>query len=152
MGQEIENWKALAAKLMKSQRSITERNDVTAYNAGPEAIIKLQRSIAEKDHATEEADRAYLFERAFLERCEVLREQNGMTKSELARRAFGSSKGATYRAYCRLLQVQKRAKPKRLNLEDAYRLALVWYPSFHAMCYDVMRLMEDKLQNNLPFI
>lgn len=95
---------------------------------------------------------AHYWERAFLEHCEQMRKKQDWTKTELARKAFGQSKGESYRAYCRLLQVKKRAKPKRLTLHDAFMLALLWYPTFESCAFAVSEMVKTKLADGQQFI
>lgn len=84
-----------------------------------------------------------LFESVFVRHSEQMRRKHGWSKTELARKAFGSSMGASYRAYCRILQVNRRAKPQRLTLHDAYMLARLWYPTFESACFSVAELMRS---------
>lgn len=90
-------------------------------------------------------DEAHRFERAFLAHCEAMRRKRKWTKTRLAKEAWGPrSMKSSYRIYCKLLQVQERAKPRRLTLHDAYMLALVFYPSFESCCFAVSEQLRSE--------
>lgn len=96
------------------------------------------------DNSVDSEGEAHRFEVAFLAHCEQLRIFNKWTKSRLAREAFGGTRSASYRSYCRLLQVKQKAKPQRLTLHDAYMLALVFYPSFESFCFAVSEQLRNE--------